>query len=133
MRAGSVILALAAGSACVSVRPVASPEHFIPAQQPNLVWVTTTHEEVIPVADPMVHNAAIRGTWLGLGDSISVPLTSTRLVQARQKDGGRTALLVAGVALAAGIVVWRATANSGSGDVCYGEPYGTPACYPTGP
>jgi len=133
MRVGSIILVLVAGSACVSVRPVVSPEQFIPAQQPNLVWVTTTHEEVIPVAEPMVHNAAIRGTWLGLGDSVSVPLSNARLVQARQRDGTRTALLVAGVALAAGIVVWRATANSGSGDICYGTQYGDPACYPTMP
>lgn len=125
-----MIVALTAATACVSVRPVAAPEHFIPARQPEVVWVTTAQEEVIPVARPTVRDATITGTWLGLGDSVAVPLSHARLVHARQHDRRRTALLAVGVGAAAGLLVWRALAgNSGSGPICYGGQFGNPACF----
>ena len=125
-----IVAAAAAATACVSVRPVVSPEQFIPARQPEVVWVTTAHEEVIPVARPTVRDASITGTWLGLGDSVAVPLSHARFVHARQPDRGRTALLAVGVGAAAGLLVWRALAgNSGSGSICYGGAYGNPSCF----
>lgn len=134
MRHGVLIVAVAvtvaAASACVSVRPVASPEQFIPAQQPEVVWVTTHREETIPIAGPTLRDASISGIWLGLGDSVAVPLSQTMTVQAKQPDRTRTTLLVVGVGAAAGFLVWRMLAdNSSSGSLCYGGAYGNPACY----
>jgi hypothetical protein len=126
-----IVAVAAAASACVSVRPVASPEQFIPAQQPEVVWVTTHQEETIPIAGPTVRNAAISGIWQGVGDSVAVPLSQTMAVQARQPDRKRTTLLVVGVGVAAGFLVWRMVADNGSsGEVCYGGAYGNPSCYP---
>jgi hypothetical protein len=116
------------GGACVSVRPVVAPEQFIPAEQPALVWVTTTEDEVIPVAGPTVRDAAIMGTWRGLGEPVAIPLSRARLVQARQPDRRRTTLLLVGLGAGAGFLVWRALSdNASDGLVCYG--YGQqPGC-----
>ncbi len=118
------------GSACVSVRPVVAPEQFIPAQQPELVWVTTPDDEVIPVAAPAVRDAAIVGTWRGLGEPVAIPLQRARLVQARQPDRRRTTLLIVGLGAGAGFLVWRVLAdNANSGPICYGQWYGQPGCF----
>ena len=125
-----IVAACVAASACVSVRPVAAPEQFIPAERPEVVWVTTHQEETIPIAGPTLHNASISGTWLGQGDSVAVPLSQATRVQAKQRDRTRTTFLVLGVGVAAGFLVWRMVAdNSSSGEMCYGGAYGNPSCY----
>lgn len=114
-----------AAAACVTVRPVAAPVTFIPQQQPELVWVTAADHEgqTIPVGRPTIRGDSLHGHWLGTSERVSLHLPRVTSIVARQPDPRRTALLVAGVGLIAGLVVWRASVAN-SGQACAYDPRG---------
>jgi hypothetical protein len=115
MRALVALIPLAA-AACVSTRPVLVPARFIPARQPELVWVTVQNGERLPLSRPTIVGDTLHGHHLG--ERIAVPLTGVRVMHARQSDRTRTALLVAGVGVLAGLVVWRASESGGPPSGC---------------
>lgn len=73
---------------CVTVRPVAAPINFIPAKNPELVWVTAHSGEVIPLARPSVRGDTVTGHWLGTADRVSLPLPEIRVIHATQPHRG---------------------------------------------
>lgn len=120
-----------AAAACVSVRPVVAPVSFIPQQQPELVWVTASgHEgQVIPLVRPTILGDSLHGQWHGTSERVSLHLPRVTSMVARQPDRKRTTLLVAGVGLIAGLVVWRASVAN-SGQACAYDPRGGWYCPP---
>lgn len=113
LRALFVLTSLSAAG-CVTVRPVAAPVNFVPQQRPEVVWVTPTSGEVVPLARPIVRGDSLTGHRLGTAEPVSFSLHQIRVMHAAQPHRGRTAALVAGIGLLAGFVVWRAT-QSGDG------------------
>ena len=109
-----------AAAACVSVRPVLAPAQFIPASQPQLVWVTVESGEQLALSRPTITGDTLSGHHFG--DRIAVPLQRVQVMHARQPDKKRTALFVAGVGAIAGFIVWRASHSSGQSSGCVFDP-----------
>lgn len=106
---------------CMTVRPVPSVSQYIPQHNPQLVWVTYTDNSIVPVLAPKISGDSLVGTWQGLSEPVAIPLGEVKLVQARQRDKGRTTWLIAGLSVftAAGVyAIVQATA--GKSDPCIG-------------
>lgn len=108
-------------AACMSVRPVPSVAQFVPQAHPQLVWVTYTDNSIVPVMQPKISGDSLVGTWQGLSEPVAIPLGEVKLVQARQRDKGRTTWLIAGLSVftAAGVYA-IVQATSGKSDACIG-------------
>lgn len=109
--------------ACMTVRPVLAPASFITQRQPEVVWVHSADHAAhpIPLARPSVVGDSVHGLWVGTGERLSLPLNGVQMV-ARQPSKGRTLLLVAGAALAAGFIVWQTRDDSGMPSGCVFDP-----------
>jgi hypothetical protein len=102
-------------AACMTVRPVPSFTQYVPQHNPPLVWVTYTDNSIVPVLQPKISGDSLVGTWQGLSEPVSIPLGQVKLVQARQRDKGRTTWLIAGLSVltAAGVyAIVQATGKS---------------------
>jgi len=111
------VAALLGTAACTSVRPVLNAREFIPARQPNRVWVVNNQNESYILTAPRLEGDNIVGMLLNSSEEMSIPLGSAQLVEARQRDKKKT--MVAGVILGAvlGSVVFLAVkAGSTPGD-----------------
>lgn len=109
--------ALLATAACYSVRPVLNAREFIPAKQPARVWVVNNANESYVLTTPRVEGDNIVGTRLNSNEEMSIPLGSTQLVEARQRDKGKTLAvgLILGV-VGAGTLYLVANAGNTPGD-----------------
>lgn len=110
-------------AACMTVRPVIAPASFVTQRQPEVVWVSAADHAAhpIPLGRPAVVGDSLQGLWLGTGERLTLPLSGVQMV-ARQPDTRRTVLLVAGAALAAGFIAWRATDDRGPQSGCVFDP-----------
>jgi hypothetical protein len=107
---------------CVVVQPVQRPAQFIPAANPEIVVVTYKDNSQVPVSKPHLSGDTLVGTWAGLGEPVSVPLSDVQRIDARQNSPKRTAMLIAGLSvLAAGgtYAVVRVTGNGKNCDYSY--------------
>lgn len=86
---------------CVSVQPVQQPAQYIPRVNPDVVVVIYKDNSQVAVAKPRMIGDTLVGTWVGLGEPVAVPLSSVQRIDAKQRSGKRTALLIAGVAVMA--------------------------------
>lgn len=127
-RALLAAIVLAATPACTSVRPVLTPDRFIPEQRPELVWVLDEGGDVTPVARPRVAGDSLVGSWEGTGEPVAMKLAHAKEIRARQRDGARTALLVAALAGVGGLVYWGATQGTGPPAQCIIGMGGRPEC-----
>jgi len=64
-----------------------------------VVWVTYNNNTLVPVAEPEVRRDTLRGTLEG--ERVKIPLTEIQSVQAKVRDGTKTALLLGGIGVAA--------------------------------
>ena len=94
----SAMLLASMSSACMTLRPVASPAQFIPKANPPLVYVMYNDNSIVPVVQPKVSGDTLLGTWAGLSEPVAIPFRDIQLVQAKQPARGRTRLLIAGLA-----------------------------------
>jgi hypothetical protein len=111
------VAALLGTAACSTVRPVLNAREFIPAQRPDRVWVVNSKNESFVLTAPRVEGENIVGTLQGSGTQMIIPLGSTQLVEARQRDKGKT--LAVGVimgAVAGGVLFLVANAGSSEPD-----------------
>ena len=93
--------------ACSSVRPVLSPNTFIPQHQPDVVWVNDPDQgEVFALSNPTMQGDTVVGTMAGMSEPMALPLKPQYTVLARQRDGGKTAQLVVALGLVTGLAVW---------------------------
>lgn len=110
--------------ACMTVRPVLAPANFVSQKQPEIVWVNAIDhaDQTIPLGRPTVVGDSLHGQWLGTGDRVSLGLSRVTSMVARQPDRRRTTLLVAGAALLAGFIAWRARNARGPSGSCVFDP-----------
>jgi hypothetical protein len=109
--------ALLATAACSSVQPVLNAREFIPAKQPEKVWVVNKSNESYVLTAPRVEGDNIVGTLLNSQEEMRIPLGQAQLVEARQRDKGKS--LAVGVILgvvAAGTIYMVAQAGNGNVD-----------------
>ena len=114
-----LLLALAG---CVTVQLV-RPAEFIQTRGPEVVWVTTSDQARIPVAQPQIVGDSLEGRRQGCPhDAVAISLRDISFVEARLPSTMRTALLLtvvsaatigASFAFAAGVD--RSGASSGCG------------------
>ena len=97
-----LLLSVAAVGACRSVRRI-EPVSYLADNAPPVVWVTDSNNAVVQVAEPEVRRDTLRGTLDGA--RVKIPLGEIRSVEAKVKDGMKTALLVTtlGVAVVSGL------------------------------
>jgi len=85
---------------------VREPARFITEASPTVVYVTHHSRAVIVIANPRVSGDTVHGTYAGDTRPVAVPLSQVQSVEAIRRDGGRTAVLIGGVTLLAGIAVY---------------------------
>lgn len=111
------VAALLGTAACSSVRPVLNAREFIPARQPDRVWVVNARNESFVLTAPRVEGDNIVGTLQGSGTQMTIPLGSTQLVEAKQRDKSKTIVFSAVMgAVAGGVIFFVANAGNSPGD-----------------
>ena len=113
---------LLTAAACTSVRDV-QPAKFIPQHGPAFVWVTTTSNAVVGIAQPRIDGDTLRGLWVRSQRPVAIPLNGVQTMQAKAPSPVRTAMLVATVGLVAGGTIWFMTQkNLGPGEFACVDP-----------
>jgi len=103
------------------------PAQFIAEKKPAIVYVVTNREgKVLEIANPRVSGDTVLGTSAAENLPVALPLSEVYRVAALRPHGGRTALLVAGVTAAAGIVAYAFVQNA-AGRNNWSCDYNTPA------
>ena len=106
-------LALLGTVACYSVKPVANIREFIPANNPQRVWVVNKSNESYILTAPRVEGEEIVGRLLNSSEEMRIPVASAQLVEAKQRDKGKTIAVGVLLAAVAGTTVYL-VANGGS-------------------
>ncbi|MGH7507226.1 MAG: hypothetical protein ACRELX_16340 [Longimicrobiales bacterium] len=89
---------------CMSApRPIDEPLPYIAVKRPERVWVTRNDGAELIVRRPQMLGDTILGLAAASREEVTVALDETRFVSVRQIDATKTALLVAGLAVAAGL------------------------------
>jgi len=119
---------LLGGVGCMSVRPVMQPAQFIPQANPDVVLVIYKDNSEVSVAKPRMSGDTLVGTWLGLGEPVSAPMSQVQRIDARQRDKTRTTLLIAGIAAftAASVYTVAKVANKSGFDCPQPQPEWNP-------
>jgi hypothetical protein len=109
----AISLALLASTACASVRPVHDPARFVTDTRPAVVYIVHANRALITVAGPHVRGDTLHGTWADQpGRTVAVPMQQVQSMVARQPDGKRSALLLAGVGTLAAVAVFAVVTQS---------------------
>jgi len=89
-------------SACTTVRPI-QPAEYLEDNAPPVVWVTYTDNTVVSIAEAEVRRDTLRGMLQGA--RVKIPLSEIQSVQARVRDGRKTAIVltVLGIGAVTGI------------------------------
>jgi hypothetical protein len=130
----ATLLSVTAG--CSSLSPVSDPFRFINETRPPLVYVTYETGAIMMLENPTVGGDSLRGTRPGDPQQVALPVRQVQRVATVRFNGGRTALLVAGLGVAAGVVTYAVlgTSSGKSNFACdYNEPkrgetVGAPTC-----
>jgi hypothetical protein len=100
---------LVATAACSSLRPVRQPVRYIAETSPPVVTVAYVFNGVgftREMANPRVVGDSVYGTWTEGNRPAAVPVSDIHAVASLRRDPTRTAFLVAGVTVAAGIMTY---------------------------
>ena len=108
-------LALLGTAACYSIKPVANIREFIPAKNPEKVWVVNQENESYILTAPRLEGDNIVGRLLNSSEEMSIPVGSAQLVEARQSDKGKTIAVGAILGAVAGVTLYL-VANSGNSE-----------------
>jgi hypothetical protein len=104
-----VLLMVSLVAGCASVQPLRDPAAFIAKTQPDVVYATHRDGAQLTIAEPRVSGDSLVGIWRPVAQPLALPLSQFRRIEARQRDGTRTGVLIAGTTLAAGAVVFLLT------------------------
>jgi hypothetical protein len=97
----AVLIASLAG--CSTLRPVTTPQEFIPAARPDRIWVTRADNSKLMMEGPRLLGDTLVGWVAGRYQEILLP--ETRFMSVRQPAPKRTAFLIAGgVIVGAGLL-----------------------------
>ena len=116
-RVALVGIICAVTAACTSVRTI-HPTTYLEVNAPPVVWVTYNNKKVVSVGEPEVRRDTLRGTLEGA--RVKIPLADIQTVQAKVRDGGKTALLIGTIGVAAVSALYvgfisQAESSSGGG------------------
>lgn len=106
LRKATAAVLLCTTLGCTAVRPVATPLTFIPQRAPDVVWVATEEGETFAILKPSIRGDSVVGTLASTSEPFGVPLSPGHVVFAKQKSSSKTAQLVGGLGLLAGLTVW---------------------------
>ena len=110
----ATLMTVFGAGACSTMRPVAAPQQFIPAERPTRVWVTTNDNASMMIEGPRLLGDTLVGFVGGRYEEILLP--QTRWIGVRQPAPKRTAFLIAGtVVLGAGLLYLIAGNGLGGG------------------
>lgn len=110
----ATLITVFAAGACSTMRPVSTPQQFIPSARPDRVWVTRADNSRMALDGPRLLGDTLVGFVGGRYEEILLP--DTRWIGVRQAAPRRTMLLVAGtVALGAGLLYLLAGNGLGGG------------------
>ena len=113
MPVAGLLLGLVAAGACTSVRPI-YPTTYLEEHAPPVVWVTYKNNTVVPVGEAEVRRDTLRGTLEGA--RVKIPLAEIQTVEAKVRDGTKTALLLGTFGVVAVSTLYVAfISQSGSG------------------
>jgi hypothetical protein len=101
-------------AACSTLRPVATPQQFIPTAHPTSVWVTRTDNSTLLLEAPRLLGDTLVGFVGGRYQEMLLP--QVRWMGVRAPAPRRTTVLVAGlVFLGAGLIAMLASSGPGGG------------------
>lgn len=119
------VFTLVATTGCMSLRPVWDPGQYIAEHKPDVVYVMKGRQAVLTIANPRVSGDTVLGTLLGESEPVALPLSEIQNIGTVRFNGGRTALLVGGVASLGALAAFAflSNANGRSTWACdYNEP-----------
>jgi hypothetical protein len=128
----ATLMAVLAGGACSTLRPVATPMDFIPAERPAQLWVTTADNATMRLEGPRLLGDTLVGFVAGRYEEI--PLPQARTLWVREPATTRTAFLVAGLAVVGASLLYMLRGNGPSAPMGGGEDPSNPSSllYPRG-
>lgn len=91
---------------CSSLQPIREPAQFIAETRPAVVYLTHRNRAVLIIAHPAMRGDTVYGTWPDQPRPVSIPLSQIQSVEALRRDGKRTAMLVGGISIVAGVAVY---------------------------
>jgi hypothetical protein len=103
---------------CATLQTLREPAQFIATENPKVVHVTYKNRTIEVVAQPRVSGDSLFGALQrSPSHRVAVPLSQVQLIQARQPNGKRTTMMIAGLAVftATSVLV---LSNSGGGPSC---------------
>jgi hypothetical protein len=103
----AAIVLLATTAACTSLQPVKEPAGFLSQKNPRFVVITTEAQEMdgpLVVQRPQLQEGSLVG-FLD-GESVTLPMSRIRTVQAIQPDKKKTTLFLLGASVGVGIVTY---------------------------
>jgi hypothetical protein len=118
--------------ACFTMRPVATPQEFIPSARPDRIWVTRTDNSRLMIEGPRLLGDTLVGWVRGQYEEILLP--QTRWISVRQVAPRRTALLIAGATVVGASLLYFLASNGPSSSLTGGEDPSNPSSlrYPRG-
>lgn len=114
---------LALTASCSSLQSVSVG--YINDTRPAVVHLSDGFGVITTIVNPRVSGDTVVGTTLGGAQPVAVPLREVQRVTAVRRSGGRTAMLVAGIAGAGGLITYAVLSNAGGRNdfVCdYNDP-----------
>jgi hypothetical protein len=134
LRAIALASTIAPLSACFTMRPVATPQEFIPSARPDRIWVTRADNSRLVIEGPRLLGDTLVGWVRGQYQEILLP--QTRWMSVRQPAPRRTALLVAGATVVGASLLYFLASNGPSSSMTGGEDPSNPSSlrffYPRG-
>jgi hypothetical protein len=119
-----LVLLVTQGACMTNPKPVAEPTPFLRAERPKKIWVSLANGEQLVIEGPKVYGDSLLGFTEknGQTEEVWLPLTDLQEVKTRHLSGSRTALLGAGIAAAAGLVIISIPTSGGDrGSRCMNE------------
>jgi hypothetical protein len=87
-------------------RPVSAPVAFIEVNRPAQIWVERTDGSTVLLQKPRIFSDSLYGYPENSKEELWLALKDARSVRVRQVDRTRTALLIGGLAVAGGAILY---------------------------
>ena len=121
----ATLMTVLGAGACSTMRPVAAPMQFIPAERPSRVWVTTNDNARMMVEGPRLLGDTLVGFVGGRYEEILLP--NTRWIGVRQPAPKRTAFVIAGSVVLGATLIYLLASNGLGGNPPSGEDPSNPS------